>query len=171
MYIGVDIGLNGAICAFKELNDFTLYDMPIYKYHGSNDINIKDYFKILDKHKDDVKYIIIEDIKSIFGVSKRTMLSMGKQIGYIQAYCNINNIPLLIVKPKQWQTINKNIPQVDHPNIVGKYKDTFYESINTLFYLLGVEKVNSIFLNKKRYHDGKIDAFLIAYYIYKEYAK
>ena len=162
MICSIDIGLNGAICMFDNEHAYTLFDMPLTKVNNKKDIDINMLFEILDGYND-IEYIAIEKLNNIFGVSKNTMLSLGKQIGYITAYSVFKKIPLIIVHPKDWQKYAHQ--DTVELYISGNYKETFYKSISKLINILGKEEVDRNFLLRSRYHDGRVDAYLMAYYV------
>lgn len=167
MICGIDIGLSGAICMLEQPHAYSLFKMPTVNVNDKNDVDLKELFNILDKHN--INYIVIEKINNIYGISKNTMLSLGKQIGYITAYATIRNIPLITVKPKDWiKHIHKDVVEF---RVDGNYKETFYKSISKLIEILGKDDVDKNFLIRKRYHDGMVDAYLLAYYVYDKIKK
>lgn len=136
--------------------------MPITKIDNKLDIDLTKLFSILDEEAPDV--IIYEDIKSIYGVNKNTMFSLGKQIGYVKAYATIKGLTTFKVSAKTWQKkLHKDIPLVQ---IDGKYKQTIYKSISLLLSLIGKDRFEKDFKNKGSYHDGLIDAYMLAYFYY-----
>ena len=191
--IGIDIGLNGAICVLSNdsahmctYNDeciietcsqnfltYHLYDMPIThikdKKRYKTIIDKNKLVSILDNYNPDI--IVFENINSIFGVKKSTMLSLGKQIGYIELYATIKDIKYKEIAPKEWQkSIYKhfNIDTKTVDTISGydkRYKDTFYLSFKALEHIISNDVIEKHFRkkNNNKYKDGRIDAFLIAF--------
>jgi len=161
---GIDIGLDGGLCFMDGIDytNFILYKIPITKIGNKKDVDLKLLFSILNSEGPDL--IIYEDIKTIFGVSKTTMFSLGKQIGYIKAYAAFTETTTYKIAPKKWQEIiHSNIALIQ---IDGKYKESFYKSISALYNILPENIIKDKFFKQKRYDDGLIDAYLLAYYIF-----
>jgi len=159
--IGIDLGLNGAICSMINTDNYKLYDMPIIKIGKKKDINLQELINILKQEKPDI--VIFEEINNIYKVAKNTMFSLGKQYGYIKAICTALNINYYSIEPKKWQKILTDIPR---SNIQGNYKETFFKSISLLHMILDTNKIDKDFKIKTKYHDGKVDAYMLAYYYY-----
>jgi len=157
--MGIDLGLNGAICSMINTENYKLYDMPTIKIGKKNDIDLQELINILKQEKPDI--VIFEEINNIYKVSKNTMFSLGKQYGYIKAICTAMNINYYSIEPKKWQKILIDVPR---SNIQGNYKETFYKSISLLSILLDNERIDKDFKIKTKYHDGKVDAYMLAYY-------
>ena len=159
---GIDIGLHGALCFITNKDNYTLYDMPTIKIGKRKDVDLAKFISIIKNEKPHT--IIYEDIKSIYQVAKPTMLSLGKQIGYVAGIAKVLNINTYRVAPQVWQkSLLKNIPLM---NVNGSYKETFYKSVSLLHTLLPEENIMKDFFVKTRYHDGKVDAYLLAYYLH-----
>lgn len=159
--MGIDLGLNGALCSMINTDDYKLYEMPIIKIGKKKDIDLQKLIDILKKEKPDI--VIFEEINNIYKVAKNTMFSLGKQYGYIKAICTAMNISYYSIEPKKWQKILIDVPR---SNIQGNYKETFFKSISLLHMILDTNKINKDFKVKTKYHDGKVDAYMLAYYYY-----
>lgn len=101
--VGIDIGLKGGISIYdiNKKEFIALYKMPIVSEQGHNVLDVKELYSILNKYN--IKLIVIEKISNIYGVSKSTMFSLGKQIGYITSYSIYKNIKLIEILPKTWE--------------------------------------------------------------------
>lgn len=121
---------------------------------------------------------VIEDIHSIFGVSKGSMFTMGRGVGRLEASVVCNGGGLYHVQPKKWQlTIWK--PEdivIKDPSAKRKVKDTKATSMNAVKRLYPGTDFRYGDNEKKtgkrtKEHDGLIDAVLIALYGVETYIK
>lgn len=121
---------------------------------------------------------VIEDIHSIFGVSKGSMFTMGRGVGNLEASVICNGGGLCHVTPKKWQSAiwkPEDIVLKD-PSAKRKIKDTKATSMNAVKRLYPNVDFRYGDNEKKtgkrvRDHDGLIDAVLIAFYGVETYLK
>lgn len=99
MYVGIDIGKNGAIAVIKPNGEINTYPMPMIKteldYHA-----LSNMIHILKQH--DI-HIVFEKLGVIFGTSKSTAFSMGQQSGSVEMSCICQGIPYTKVRAVDWQ--------------------------------------------------------------------
>lgn len=119
---------------------------------------------------------VIEDIHSIFGVSKGSMFTMGRGLGAIEASVICNGGGLLHVAPKKWQSFiwTDDDIVIKDPSAKRKVKDTKATSLNAIKRLYPDQDFRYGDSEKKtgkrtKDHDGLIDAVLIALYGAKTY--
>jgi hypothetical protein len=155
IYIGVDIGLLGAIVIMHLDGHIEIHKMPVI----GKVIDVPTLKKLIDR-RDAV--IVFEDLGVIFGSSKKTAFSMGYQIGLIEALCVAGGNPYHKVKAKMWQKeMFQGVPELKK----GEKRDTkgmalvACQRIFPGFDLTFTERA-------QKPHDGLVDALLIA-----EYAK
>lgn len=163
MTVGIDIGLHGAIAVVHGTKLMYYCEMPIYKNQGKPDIDVKELSKTLSHVKRiyNTNMFAWEYINNIYGVSKNTMRSLGIQIGYLRMFCAKENQLYKEIAPKIWQKqmfipVNKSIEKDNDK----KTKIYALEAAKLLLH----EEIES-FKKRTKYHDGLIDAFLIAQYI------
>ena len=95
-YLGIDIGLNGAL-AKLENGKLTCIKMPIL----GKGIDPDAVVQIIKNFNPD--HIIFEKLAPIFGTSKATAFSMGYQSGVVETACISLGIAYTAVKAKVWQ--------------------------------------------------------------------
>jgi hypothetical protein len=152
-YIGIDIGLNGAISIMYADGHIESAPMPVIG-------------KVIDIHT--LKYIInrkdavvvFEDLGVIFGTSKATAFSMGYQVGILEALCVSLNLPYHKVKAKVWQKdMFQGVPELTKSgkrDTKGMALVACQRMFPTLKLTFGERAIKP--------HDGLVDAVLIAAY-------
>jgi hypothetical protein len=152
-YIGIDIGLNGAISIMYADGHIEIAPMPVIG-------------KVIDIHT--LKYIInrkdavvvFEDLGVIFGTSKATAFSMGYQVGILEALCVSLNLPYHKVKAKVWQKdMFQGVPELTKS---GK-RDTKGMALVACQRMFPTLKL-TFGERATKPHDGLVDAVLIAAY-------
>lgn len=174
-YIGIDIGKNGFIALYtpgyidpKEEWDF--YEIPKI----GKEIDVKALSDIFTKIVCDynIKHIGLEDVHAIFGASAGSTFEFGRSMGLLEAFTVNTQSPYTKVAPKSWQKeMWQGIPLQKKPSSSGKtnVNDTKLNSLMAFKRLLP-------HVDPRRTErcetpdDNKVDAALIALYIYKHYA-
>ena len=152
VYVGIDIGLKGAIASIDHLN-VTGLKMPVL----GKEVDPHAIIAELDKLKPD--YVVFEKLGVIFGTSKSTALSMGKQSGIIETACICLGVPYTAVPAKQWQKdMFVGITEAKKAN--GK-RDTKAMALITCKRIF--PNVDLVFGDRAtKPHDGYVDAILMA---------
>jgi hypothetical protein len=154
-YIGIDLGLNGAIVIFHPDGYIEKAKMPVI----GKLIDIPSLKYIIGR-KDAV--VVFEDLGVIFGTSKATAFSMGYQVGILEALCVSLKLPYHKVKAKVWQKeMFQGVPELTKS---GK-RDTKGMALIACQRIFPNQDLTFTERAKKP-HDGLVDAMLIA-----EYAK
>jgi hypothetical protein len=159
LYIGIDIGKDGAIATIFPDGRIEVIHMPKIKteldYHSiPGAINRPGYDS----------YVVYEKLGVIFGSSKQTAFSMGNQAGAIEMACVCQSIPYTKVRAVDWQkAMFQGVEEITKPSKTGKkpVRDTK---------AMALVAVKRIFPNLKLTfgeratvpHDGLIDAVLMA---------
>jgi hypothetical protein len=158
-YIGIDIGLKGAIAVMSPEGIITTSPMPVVKdqldLQGLKDI--MDLTIINQSSKD--ASVVFEKLGVIFGTSKATAFSMGLQLGAMEMLCVSQMVPYTKVPAKQWQK--------DMFMGVDEIKNTKGKRDTKAMALVAVKR---LFPNLKltfgeratKPHDGLVDAVLMA---------
>lgn len=157
MYIGIDVGKTGGLCAMNEIGEIIeMIQTPVI----SKEYDVREIVNFIKKHNP--KHIGIEDVHAIFGSSAKTTFQFGFGKGLLIGIVESIGIPYTLVTPKDWQKIAwQGISPVK--NSKGK-NDTKKISLIAAKRLFPGEK----FLATQRCstpHDGMIDATLISYYL------
>lgn len=174
IYLGIDLGLNGAICFMYEHNNkevFEVYKMPLTKEKKIDSQGLLDL--LIEKTKDFQKrfknfqklIVCYERLNVIFKTSKITAFSMGFQLGMIDSISyalekiNCINVKKVPVMPRKWQAYMFQ----DVENVFkNKKRDT--KATALLVFKKLYPKVKPSFKGGKKDHDGYVDAVLIAKY-------
>lgn len=186
-FIGIDIGLNGAIAIIKSLVDeiddissfpikiVEIYDMP--KYNESYIENLNEIIKnIRKKHKN--SYWMIEGIHSMPSDARKSAFKFGFLYGILLALLKANKINYNIVYPHVWK---KNL-MVDkrylynelHENNENEYnkiqkKNKKMFAIYRLKHYINESDFDKYIYLKK--HHNRADSILIAIYGILDYLR
>jgi len=156
VYIGIDIGLKGAIC-IRHNEEIITYAMPTNK----KVIDIQAIKKILNSYNENM-HVVFEKLGVIYGSSKTTAFSMGYQSGLIEGLCSALNIPYTMVRAVDWQKdMFTGVTVVNKP---GKStKDTKAMALTAIKRLHPDLKLTFGKIATKP-HDGLIDSVLMTEY-------
>lgn len=163
-YIGIDIGLNGAITIISSESKIKIIKMPLIgedvDYHKLNEILY--YYSPITQIKDNTTHIVFEKLGVIFGTSKSTAFSMGYQSGSMEMICIANEIPYTKVSAKVWQ--KEMFQGVDEIKKIGKTsRDTKKMALVACKRLYPDTKL-TFGDRATKPHNGLIDSLLIANY-------
>jgi hypothetical protein len=157
--IGIDLGLNGAICILRN-DESTWYPIPVVGKHID-----WDKLKTILEEYHGVCFVGFEKLGQIFQSSKATAMSMGRQSEGMIVMCKCLGLPYREIPPKEWQgEMFKGIDKIIKKG--GKGVDTK---------AMALEKIKQIYPNLKltfgdratKAHDGLVDATLIALFARK----
>jgi len=154
-YVGIDVGLLGAIVSIDSQGVVVKYKMPLIG-------KVIDVRKLKDILELEQGTVIIENIGIILGSSKKAAFSMGYQSGLLEAMCVALNLPYTKVHAKLWQKeMFQGIPEIKK----GTKRDTKAMALVSCQRLY--PNMDLTFTERaQKPHDGLVDALLIA-----EYAK
>lgn len=188
--MAIDIGMKGGYCIYGNDKDKKASIIEIGKMPTIvNEKRHKRRFnKFIDKEKlyntisnaivsYNVDTIVMEDIQNIYGVSKHTMFSLGRQVGLIEGIVehftdidtrnNVLTLELVTIRPKEWQRYMFSKIDKSNVSISSKIKSTKQYALE-VFKQLYPEWLNKV-KARKVYHDGIIDAVLLAAYYWEIY--
>lgn len=145
VYLGIDPGSRGSLCALYE--DSTIEFMD---YTENTHLLSAWLHNIRNRHT--IRMCMTEDVHSIFGVSAKSNFNFGFNVGILHGMFRTMLLPLDTIQPKAWQK---------HIGITAKGKDIKKEvaSICTRLY-----PSCDIFGPKGGLLDGRSDSLLIATY-------
>jgi len=170
LYIGVDIGKNGAIAKLTEDNQLTYHALP----QTGGQISLKGIVDIFEEveiwlksDKDNHLLVGLEDVHSIFGSSAKSNFQFGRALGIIEGIVSHARMSFVMVQPKTWQKFSfLGVPEV-RKNVTSTSKG----SVDTkAMALIASQRLfpTQTFLATSRSrvpHDGIVDATLITYYL------
>ena len=159
LIIGIDPGISGSICFFKngEIND--VIDMPIMtegkknkkQVNGSQIYNeISKRIKEIDSK--DIK-VVIEQVSAMPGQGVTSMFNFGQSFGILKGICSAMRLPMYFVRPLKWKK---------YFNLINSEKDASRTRAIEIFPYFSSN------LSKKK-DSNKADAILIASFYYETY--
>jgi hypothetical protein len=151
-YIGVDVGLNGALVVInEELEVVEKHKFPMI----GTDYDIKGIEELFRSVSAESCHMVIEDVHAIGGGSAKANWSFSRGKTILEVLAITLNIPFTMVKPKAWQKIvHEGIPKQ------GKAKDMTLMAVKRLFPDVDLRKNERC----RKPDDGIFDALAMAYY-------
>lgn len=163
--MGIDPGGKGVIATQKDgvFSHFFIEDNDLYQLS-----------EIIAKIRQESPNIVcvMEEVHAIFGSSAKATFSFGEIFGELKALLAANNIPFVLIQPKEWQKemwINSDMEYTYKPVVVKgvsqtkKKVNTKATSINAakrLFPTMDFRKSERC----KNIDDNKVDATLMCEY-------
>lgn len=165
LYIGIDVGSKGFISThFKGVwSHYSIEDNDLYQ--------LSEIMRQM-RLKCENLVCVIEDVHAIFGSSAKATFAFGFNKGYLIGLLAANNIPYVLVQPKEWQKemwCNSDIV-VTYKEVTVKGKKVTKKEVNTkqtsincckrLFPTLDLRKSE----RSKKIDDNKVDSILMTEY-------
>ncbi len=161
LIIGIDPGISGSICFFKDGKILDVIEMPTMiegkknkkQVNGSQIYN--EFIKRI-KHIDkrDIR-VIIEQVSAMPGQGVTSMFNFGQSFGILKGICSAMQLPMYFVRPAKWKK---------YFNLINSQKDASRTKAIEIFPYF------SLNLAKKK-DSNKADAILIASYYYETFRK
>ena len=157
--IGIDPGISGSICFFKDGVIEDVIEMPIMnegkknkkQVNGSQIFNeISEKIKSIDKK--DLK-VIIEQVSAMPGQGVTSMFNFGQSFGILKGLCSAMQLPTYFVRPARWKK---------YYNLINSEKDASRTRAIEIFPYFSSN------LSKKK-DSNKADAILIASFFHETY--
>jgi len=155
IYIGIDPGAKGALCALSETGLISFID-----YTEETGELAKWLMPFIEHHK--IEMISVEDVHSIFGASAKSNFNFGRNVGIIHGLIRGLNLPLNLVKPKEWQKEVGVKPALRTKPGETKVKRDIKKDVASIARRLypGCD----IYTPRGRLLDGRSDALMVAHY-------
>ena len=110
MYIiGIDPGISGAICFFRDGKIIDLIEMPSMSEGKKNkkQVNGNQLFneikvRLSDVNIDDVS-VVVEHVTAMPGQGVTSMFNFGQSFGILKGICSAMNLPVYYVRPAKWK--------------------------------------------------------------------
>ena len=162
MYIiGIDPGISGAICFFKDGKVVDLIEMPIMAEGKKNKKQVNGsqiYNEILKKvnklETNDIR-VIVEQVSAMPGQGVTSMFNFGQSFGILKGICSAMQLPIFFVRPAKWKK---------YFNLINSEKDASRTRAIEIFPHFSSQ------LSKKK-DANKADAILIASFYYETHKK
>ena len=156
LIIGIDPGINGAICLFKDGKIVDVFEMPKMAVGKKNksQVNASQIFNEVQKAiegEDKTKVIaVIEQVSAMPGQGVTSMFNFGQSYGILKGICSAMQLPMFFVRPAKWKK---------YFNLINSQKDASRTRAIEIFPYFSTE------LSKKK-DSNKADAILIACSVY-----
>ena len=159
LVIGIDPGISGSICFFKDGKILDVIEMPTMtegkknkrQVNGSQIYN--EILRMVKKFgKDDIR-VVIEQVSAMPGQGVTSMFNFGQSFGILKGICSAMKLPMYFVRPSKWKK---------YFNLINSEKDASRTRAIEIFPYFSSQ------LSKKK-DSNKADAILIASFYYETY--
>ena len=157
--IGIDPGISGAICFFKDGKIIDVIDMPSMSEGKKNkkQVNGNQLFneiklRLLEVSQDDVS-VVVEHVSAMPGQGVTSMFNFGQSFGILKGICSAMHLSVYYVRPAKWKK---------YFNLINSEKDASRTRAIEIFPYFSAQ------LSKKK-DNNKADAILIASFFFETY--
>ena len=161
LIIGIDPGISGSICFFKDGKILDVIEMPTMTEGKKNKKQVNGsqiYNEILKKinklETNDIR-VIVEQVSAMPGQGVTSMFNFGQSFGILKGICSAMQLPIYFVRPAKWKK---------YFNLINSEKDASRTRAIEIFPYFSSQ------LSKKK-DSNKADAILIASFYYETYKK
>ena len=159
LIIGIDPGISGSICFFKDGKILDVIEMPTMtegkknkkQVNGSQIYN--EIFKWVNKLETSDIRVIVEQVSAMPGQGVTSMFNFGQSFGILKGICSAMQLPIYFVRPAKWKK---------YFNLINSEKDASRTRAIEIFPYFSSQ------LSKKK-DANKADAILIASFYYETY--
>ena len=159
MIIGIDPGVSGSICFFKDGKILDVIEMPtmIEGKKNKKQVNGAQIYNEITKRisinsNPDIR-VIIEHVTAMPGQGVTSMFNFGQSFGILKGICSAMQLPMYFVRPAKWKK---------YFNLINSEKDASRTRAIEIFPYFSSQ------LSKKK-DSNKADAILIASFFYETY--
>ena len=159
LIIGIDPGISGSICFFKEGRIEDVIEMPVMTDGKKNKKQVNgaqiynEISKRIDKAtKQDIR-VIIEQVSAMPGQGVTSMFNFGQSYGILKGICSAMQLSMHFVRPAKWKK---------YFNLINSEKDASRTRAIEIFPYFSTQ------LSRKK-DSNKADAILIASFYYETY--
>ena len=159
MIIGIDPGVSGSICFFKDGQIIDVIEMPTMNEGKKNKKQVNDsqiyneIFKRIDRDVTTNTRVVIEHVTAMPGQGVTSMFNFGQSFGILKGICSAMQLPMYFVRPAKWKK---------YFNLINSEKDASRTRAIEIFPNFSSQ------LSKKK-DSNKADAILIASFYYETY--
>ena len=161
LIIGIDPGISGAICFFKNGEVKEILDIPNMAEGKKNkrQINGPQIYNEISKRiinipKNEV-VVVIEQVSAMPGQGVTSMFNFGQSFGVLKGICSAMQLSMHFVRPAKWKK---------YFGLIKTEKDASRTKVIEIFPYISSE------LSRKK-DSNKADAVLIASFFYNTYKK
>ena len=159
MIIGIDPGVSGSICFFKDGQIIDVIEMPTMNEGKKNKKQVNgsqiynEIFKRIDRDVTTNTRVVIEHVTAMPGQGVTSMFNFGQSFGILKGICSAMQLPMYFVRPAKWKK---------YFNLINSEKDASRTRAIEIFPYFSSQ------LSKKK-DSNKADAILIASFYYETY--
>ena len=159
LIIGIDPGINGAICFFDNGKILDVIEMPKMVDGKKNKKQVNSaqiYNEITERTYSKDKYdirVVIEQVSAMPGQGVTSMFNFGQSFGILKGVCSAMQLPMYFIRPAKWKK---------YFGLLKSEKDASRTKAIEMFPYFSSE------LSKKK-DSNKADAILIASFYYETY--
>ena len=156
--IGIDPGISGSICFFKDGRILEVIEMPVMTEGKKNKKQVNgaqiynEFLKRINKKEDEIR-VVIEQVSAMPGQGVTSMFNFGQSFGILKGICSAMQLPMFFVRPAKWKK---------YFNLINSQKDASRTRVIEIFPYFSTQ------LSKKK-DSNKADAILISSFFYETY--
>ena len=160
LIIGIDPGISGSICFFKDGRILEVIEMPVMTEGKKNKKQVNgaqiynEFLKRINKKDDEIR-VVIEQVSAMPGQGVTSMFNFGQSYGILKGICSAMQLPMFFVRPAKWKK---------YFNLINSQKDASRTKAIEIFPYFSQQ------LSKKK-DSNKADAILISSFYYETYKK
>ena len=160
LIIGIDPGISGSICFFKDGIILEVIEMPVMPEGKKNKKQVNgaqiynEFLKRINKKEDEIR-VVIEQVSAMPGQGVTSMFNFGQSFGILKGICSAMQLPMFFVRPAKWKK---------YFNLINSQKDASRTRAIEIFPYFSTQ------LSKKK-DSNKADAILIASFYYETHQK
>ena len=161
LIIGIDPGISGSICFFEDGKILEVIEMPVMTEGKKNKKQVNgaqiynEFFKRINKKKDDQVRVVIEQVSAMPGQGVTSMFNFGQSFGILKGICSAMQLPMFFIRPAKWKK---------YFNLINSQKDASRTRAIEIFPYFSTQ------LSKKK-DSNKADAILIASFYHETHQK
>ena len=109
MIIGIDPGVSGSICFFKDGQIIDVIEMPTMNEGKKNKKQVNgsqiynEIFKRIDRDVTTNTRVVIEHVTAMPGQGVTSMFNFGQSFGILKGICSAMQLPMYFVRPSKWK--------------------------------------------------------------------
>ena len=160
LIIGIDPGISGSICFFKDGKILEVIEMPVMTEGKKNKKQVNgaqiynEFLKRINRKDDEIR-VVIEQVSAMPGQGVTSMFNFGQSFGILKGICSAMQLPMFFVRPAKWKK---------YFNLINSEKDASRTRAIEIFPYFSTQ------LSKKK-DSNKADAILIASFYHETYQK
>ena len=160
LIIGIDPGISGSICFFKDGKILEVIEMPVMTEGKKNKKQVNgaqiynEFLKRIIKNDDEIR-VVIEQISAMPGQGVTSMFNFGQSYGILKGICSAMQLPMFFIRPARWKK---------YFSLINSQKDASRTRAIEIFPYFSTQ------LSKKK-DSNKADAILIASFYYETHQK